>query len=532
MKDWQSYFLEQTLDLGYSYFLEKCVHECAVEKQQLTAKITDDTEKNVMIVFDDTSRIMHTNCDCLCPSVEHCHHLAALLFEYETHFPKEYEQEIAKLIAYADDTQIQSFLTIILQENQRLMQRFHQHILLDKTADHTHSDTNITTYKNNSDCDNPSERVDLFVKEMILFTELHVKRSMKQKKILHGFEIVNAVINMIDFSAIDFSAQALKRLLTHCYASLKKLLHEASAIEKEELIQRLTAQVADPQRIYSNSYIHKLLNEKISSHSKSISLSYANKIQEKERSASPKRSLSVKQMEILDYSTSQIHHAVKENWSSPVARSQYVDYLQKKNAYTEAITVLKASIEIDNHSPDLILLHRYSLKRLYQKLDDKQGYTNQIYHLLVENSTVDMNLIHQLKKVCTPEEWEKCSIDLFEKLQNHVGVGLFYSQEKRYDLLLDYVLKAPGLEETSQYFIYLKKHAPDALLQKYEYELRKTAQPTGTRPLYHKIARLIIEMASLPNSMVSAQLLIKELKEKYPRRKALLEELKIVEKKL
>ena len=58
------------------------------------------------------------------------------------------------------------------------------------------------------------------------------------------------------------------------------------------------------------------------------------------------------------------------------------------------------------------------------------------------------------------------------------------------------------------------------------------AQPTGTRPRYHKLARLIEEMASLPNSLVSAQLLIKELKEKYPRRKALLEELKTVEKKL
>lgn len=237
-------------------------------------------------------------------------------------------------------------------------------------------------------------------------------------------------------------------------------------------------------------------------------------------------------MEMLNYSANQIHYAVKENWSSPTARSQYVDYLKKKKAYAEAVTVLKASIEMDNHSPDLVLLHRYSLKRLYQKLGNIQEYANQIYRLLIENSVVDMNLIHQLKKVCTPEEWEKRSADLFEKLRNHGGVGLFYSQEKRYDLLLDYVLKAPGLEEASHYFIYLKKHAPDALLQKYEYELRKMAQPTGTRPHYHKIARLITEMASLPNSIVSAQLLIKELKEKYPRRKALLEELKLVEKKL
>lgn len=530
MKDWQSYFLETTLDLGYSYFLEKRVLEFTIEKQQITAKITDNTEKNATIVLDDTHHILHTTCDCLCPSVEQCSHLVALLFEYETHSPKEYKQEIAQSITHADDTQIQSFLTIVLQENPRLAQRFYRHTSLDGSAAPAHSDTVVTTYKNNSDGDNSSERVDIFVTEMILFTELQVKRSIKHKKILHGFEVVNAVIKIIDFSEICYSAQAIDRLLTHCYTSLKILFRYATAREEEELIQRLTAQAGNPQRIYSNLYIHKLLNEKIGSHSEDTG--YASNTQKKKNPATPKRFLSVKQMEMLNYSANQIHYAVKENWSSPTARSQYVDYLKKKKAYAEAVTVLKASIEMDNHSPDLVLLHRYSLKRLYQKLGNIQEYANQIYRLLIENSVVDMNLIHQLKKVCTPEEWEKRSADLFEKLRNHVGVGLFYSQEKRYDLLLDYVLKAPGLEDASHYFIYLKKHAPDALLQKYEYELRKMAQPTGTRTHCHKIARLITEMASLPNSIVSAQLLIKELKEKYPRRKALLEELKLVEKKL
>ncbi|WP_240940540.1 hypothetical protein [Enterococcus durans] len=79
MKDWQSYFLEKTLDLGYSYFLEKRVLEFTIEKQQMTAKITDDTEKNAMIVLDDTHQILHTTCDCLCPSVKQCPPLSCAL---------------------------------------------------------------------------------------------------------------------------------------------------------------------------------------------------------------------------------------------------------------------------------------------------------------------------------------------------------------------------------------------------------------------------------------------------------------------
>ncbi|MFS0983140.1 hypothetical protein [Enterococcus durans] len=138
--------------------------------------------------------------------MEQCSHLVALLFEYETHSPKEYKQEIAQSITHADDTQIQSFLTIVLQENPRLAQRFYRHTSLDGSAAPAHSDTVVTTYKNNSDGDNSSERVDIFVTEMILFTELQVKRSIKHKKILHGFEVVNAVIKIIDFSEICYSA--------------------------------------------------------------------------------------------------------------------------------------------------------------------------------------------------------------------------------------------------------------------------------------------------------------------------------------
>lgn len=524
MKDWQNYFLEETLDLGYSYFIEKRVRNFTLKKQQITAKVMDDTEKNATIVLDDTPPILHMTCDCLCPSAEQCPHLVALLFEYETHCPKEYEKELTTLIACADVAQLQSFLTIALQENQRLAQRFHRHISLDEATNSDQLDALISTYKTNDDNTLTYERIETFIKEMILFTEVQVKQAIKQKKILHGFEVINALVTVIDFSEIDYSTQVIDRLMAHCYTSLKTLIRYATTTEKETMIQTLAVQVDDSRRICL--YIHTQLNESSENSSADCTT------QEETKTAVPKHTLSVKQMEMLNYSASQIHHAVKENWTSSVARSQYVDYLQKKEAYAEAIIVLTASLKLDGHSPDLVLLHRYSLKSLYQKLGDTREYANQIYHLLVENSMVDMNLIHQLKKTCTPREWEKLSARLFEELQNHTGVGLFYSQEKRYDLLLNYVLKAPGLEETSQYFIYLKKHAPEALLQKYEYELRKMARPTGTRPRYHKITQLIAEMASLPNSIVSAQLLIKELNEKYPRRKALLEELKLVEKKL
>ncbi|MGX7173369.1 hypothetical protein [Enterococcus ratti] len=244
------------------------------------------------------------------------------------------------------------------------------------------------------------------------------------------------------------------------------------------------------------------------------------------------RILSVKQMDILNYSKQQIQQAIQENWESPAVRLQYIDYLLQNKLYKEAEEVLKESIDLDSYLPQLVLQHRYSLKNLYQKLGKKEAYINQLTQLLIENESVDMNLIHQLKKACSSSEWEKIRNCLFKELRNHLDIGLFYSQEKRYDLLLDHVLETPGLTEVNRYFNLLKKQAPEALLQKYEYELRKMAHTTTTRFHYQKMALHIEEMAKLPNSMVSVQLLIKEIKKKYPRKKAMIQEISLLEKKI
>lgn len=411
MKDWQGYFLDVTLDWGYSYFLEKQVKNFKFQQNQITATVSNTQNYHVVIETTKNGRVEKMDCDCSCLSREQCPHLVAVLFEYNQHLLNKNINNITYLVSDASESQIRHFLKIILNENKQLAKSFQNYIYSTKQFD--------------------------------------LKKNITKKGKLH---------------------------------------------------------IASP---YKNKASSTLKHTKKRTHS-----------------------LSVKQMSLLNYSKQKIRQTIQENWESPTVRTQYINFLLEKKLYEEAEEVLKESITLDSSLPHLVLLHRYSLKKLYHKLGRKEDYIKQTIQLLIENETVDMMLIHQLKKICTLSEWESIHKRLFKELRNHSGVSSLYAQEKRYDLLLDYVLETPGLAEVNRHFDLLKKQTPEALLQKYEYELRKMAHTTTTRPHYQKMALHIEKMATLPNSMISVQLLIKELKEKYPRRKAMIQVLNRLEKRI
>ncbi|WP_241546234.1 hypothetical protein [Enterococcus villorum] len=49
MKDWKEYFLEATIERGYSYFIEKQVNNFKFKKNLVTASVSDKESHNVVI---------------------------------------------------------------------------------------------------------------------------------------------------------------------------------------------------------------------------------------------------------------------------------------------------------------------------------------------------------------------------------------------------------------------------------------------------------------------------------------------------
>ncbi|WP_165005152.1 MULTISPECIES: SWIM zinc finger family protein [unclassified Enterococcus] len=176
------------------------------------------------------------------------------------------------------------------------------------------------------------------------------------------------------------------------------------------------------------------------------------------------------------------------------------------------------------------------LEKNYQESHFKdecfQEEKQQLFQLLTKDEKIDFDLLHQLKGLCTPEEWLIMRDKLLDELMNYANADHFYVDEKQYEHLMAFVSNAQGLAKASHYFELLKESYPEALFQKYEYEIPHLAAVAKNRKHYQKISLYIKEMASLPNSAISAKLLITELKKKYRRKNALIEELEKTERAL
>ncbi|MDY4307793.1 hypothetical protein SNF32_13040 [Enterococcus mundtii] len=173
---------------------------------------------------------------------------------------------------------------------------------------------------------------------------------------------MNRIVEHFDLAKVHNVENDISLIMHQWYSLWKKLLRHASEQEKQRIYSKLSAKInnASQSRFYIQQILHEEFPEQFSDQDQQKldqtsenngHLNYKNK-----------RLLSIRQMENLNYTDNQIHQRARESWQSPTIRSQYIDYLMQKKAYEEAITVLNESIVLDQHSSDMVTLHRYALK--------------------------------------------------------------------------------------------------------------------------------------------------------------------------
>ncbi|QHT70786.1 hypothetical protein GXP67_31130 [Rhodocytophaga rosea] len=101
-----------------------------------------------------------------------------------------------------------------------------------------------------------------------------------------------------------------------------------------------------------------------------------------------------------------------------------------------------------------------------------------------------------------------------------------YIQEGYWERLLALVQKENGLETVLQFHTYLAPHYPDELLQMYLPAFEKYGQKADGRSAYADLARKMIRvMKDIPKGKDKIKAIAQNLKEQFPRRPAMLEEL-------
>ena len=94
-----------------------------------------------------------------------------------------------------------------------------------------------------------------------------------------------------------------------------------------------------------------------------------------------------------------------------------------------------------------------------------------------------------------------------------------------YDRLADYVLSKPGLYLARQYKHMLKKEFSEKMLEKYKQELLEMAKITASRSIYREWVSILREMFIFEGGETVVESIVREWREKYKNRPAMMQEL-------
>lgn len=477
MNNWLELFPENILERGYSYHLHGFVSHLNYTSKHLTATVSGTEDYKVVITWDEKTNM---TCDCLYAiEGKNCKHMAAVLFAYEERPIKKSNyslSELSSLVSSASSSLVRELLTEILIEHPQFIERFKEKIPL-HAVNYTDKLATIIHKYDHPIGKNKNRKTAKFIMEMRKFIQEAVESLIQQNAYLSAFELINEVIATLETCYLEPADERSLLLIEDCYYLWKELLAEAPRAEKRQMFSWFVCQVDHTDASYSKNYSIKILKEEF---------------QEKEFSSQKKKI------------TKKRKKSVKKG--EPHKKGQTHTDKQSKSIKKTTGSTLKNT-------------------------DDTSKIENLKKRLLASDS-IHFPTLEKLKNACPPETWPIIRNELFSALKYHKNVDRFYAAEGCYDLLWEYVKSTDSLIMVDRHFDILKNYCPKQLLQKYEFELRQNVANFATKLEYQKLGNQIEKMASLPNGLVTAKLLTKELREKYPRRKALTAEMKRIEPRL
>ena len=249
----------------------------------------------------------------------------------------------------------------------------------------------------------------------------------------------------------------------------------------------------------------------------------------------------IPEKEILQYS---LH--VKEDYYVRVLADQkrpiqeIRDFLRSRDRYTNKELLAQIETEYGNYDEAIRLYReqidsrpdsywsdgpRKALMEIYRKKGDTEAYNAELYNMMIAH-TGDKNYYLEYKTLFTDEEWKVRWEELLDEFAEKLpAINLWLSIEDRYDLIMD------NAEPDNEYVIdvYGKKLFglyPDRCLNVLANAADRQARTSKNRRDYKYIAKTLKKITAQPGGRVIAAELAAKYRAQYPRRSAMIDELK------
>ncbi len=539
--EWKHLFQSHILNRGLNYYDNGLVSGYYEGDDCIEAVVYGNDTYNVIIDIED-GEIADMSCDCPYEG-KNCKHMAAVLF-YRDRYSEtslEVNDEIEKLVEKADEASIRKFLKSILRNDEKLINRFKS------TLHYKINKEDMKRYKNQIDgiFNKYNKRYNYieygdaysFINELLEFLDDDVSTMLNNNNYDEAFEFTNYIFIKVGNQEMDDSDGGTGLLAEKCIYIWTQMLTECNMNFKRTMFNwfkdHLNGSIID----YMEEYIERILFENFNENEfLEAKLIFSDEKIKKYKSAvnSWTREHGIENwvikhlnvMKELKKDKSEIDEYCKAYLEFSKIRKIYIEDCINMQNYDEAVFLLKEGKVVDKEWAGLVNDYSLKLRDLYKKLGKQKEYENELWDLVLEHKTYDIDLYNELKSLYIEEEWIQKREIVFKKLSDRSEVAKLYEIEKLYDRLLKIVLDSRWLYGLEQYEKCLKDLYPDELLNKYEIMVKEMASHTSDRKQYAEIVRILRKMKGYPNGSKKVNDIVVEWTSIYKNRRAMMDELK------
>lgn len=546
--NWHDLFYQKILSRGWNYFRDGAVENLSRSGNRLCATVLGSEEYEVEIIMDGEHVF---DLACTCPFAEDgelCKHMAAVLYAAEDAdvIPEQLEnaslrnhmskaEACRQIIGALPVEQLRELLLKLCSESDAVRNQ----ILSLYPAPIPPTESNQVKRKIDrltdrmQDYDNfiDYDHAYLYTQELQEILEEEIPPFVAAGRIMDAFDLMCYAFRVFSAQEMDDSDGGSYELLEYCKNLwTEQIAHSGSSVQ-EQLYDRLLllAQESDIfgadiedfcYTTFRSEPLMRQMLERIDGQLIAFAAQHTDSDSSYRVGALACHRLSL--MEKLGLPEAQQDAFRRTYFHCRPVREAYTEQMIQSGNLTGAAAVLRECMAIDAGNPVLCTRYSNRLIALCKEAGDQSGYAEALKNHLLSFPQSSMEQVHALKAVITPEQWRSF---LPELLANCFGTPIcehLLFEEKYYDVLLAHLTQTGTPRSCMQFLTELAQEYPERTTKCFSGLIAKEMESATSPKAYRTAAEYLTNLSRLPNGQAAAQELAHTWRQKWPRRRSLM----------
>lgn len=547
--DWKKLFAPHILSRGLDYYESELVKIESMDDEFIEAVVEGTEPYSVEIVLKN-SRVKQMDCDCpYAADGNNCKHMAAVLFavddaDRDVYSPtdelalhrqkcqKDLDNMLTQAISALPEDQLRALLITAAQTHSDIRDRI---MLIGKAAAapsmrkrwaaQLHEITRRASDRHGFiDYDHASD----YSVDLNEYLDETIAPLLENRLVMDAFDLVGLVFAEAMSQEIDDSDGGLSSIACSCASYWEELIPSPEA-NQPKMLDWFQAQIQCFSGDVGEDYLWPVVFEHFTDPKLMPKiLAMLDKRIESANDYSLKRLVvqRIRLMEQAGATAEEIDGYRKRFWEQPFIRGQELDRLEAEGLWKDALDLLRECEALDATDP--FLLSEYSARRirLLKQAGPESAWLNALKQHIFGFPQHEMTYIIELKQAVPAEQWPALLQQLFQDKNTRGLRRELQLSEGMLEQMMSELEASPYPYELVQYESVLRKVYPERVRDLRLRQLDAQMRQASTRNAYARTVQALKHLYGYPAGREKAAELAAGWRRDYPRRSAMLEELK------